>query len=178
VSDDEFLKAVLAHLDMLYGLARGYGRSRQDAEDLVQETCARALPAWRRRPPDRVRPWLAAVCLNTARQEHRRRLVRPPETLDGAPGLGLASPLDTAEEALARVARDPVRRALWQLPAGQREAIALMDLCGFTAAQASELMGVARGTVLARVHRGHKRLAVLLEAEAVQSDPPAPHLHH
>jgi RNA polymerase sigma-70 factor (ECF subfamily) len=109
VSDDEFVKAVLAHLDMLYGLARGLGRSRQDAEDLVQETCARALPAWRRRPPDRVRPWLAAVCLNTARQEHRRRLVRPPETLDGEPGTGLASPRDTADEALARVARDAAR---------------------------------------------------------------------
>jgi DNA-directed RNA polymerase specialized sigma24 family protein len=112
-----------------------------------------------------VRPWLAAVCLNTARQEHRRRLVRPPETLDGEPGIELASPLDTAEQALARVAGDAVRRALWQLPAGQREAIALMDLCGFSAAQAAELMGVARGTVLARVHRGRKRLAVLLEDE-------------
>lgn len=165
MSDDEFLKAVLAHLDMLYGIARGFGWSRQDAEDLVQETCARALPAWRRRPPDRVRPWLAAVCLNTARQAHRRRLVRPPETLDGEPGIGLASPLDTAEQALARVARDAVCRALWQLTAGQREAIALMDLCGFSAAQAAELMGVARGTVLARVHRGRKRLAVLLEDE-------------
>ena len=41
-----------------------------------------------------------------------------------------------------------------------------MDLCGFTAAQVAELTGSPRGTILARVHRGHKRLAELLEEVA------------
>jgi RNA polymerase sigma-70 factor (ECF subfamily) len=41
-----------------------------------------------------------------------------------------------------------------------------MDLCGFTAAQVSDLTGAPRGTILARVHRGHKRLAQLLEEVA------------
>jgi RNA polymerase sigma-70 factor (ECF subfamily) len=59
-----------------------------------------------------------------------------------------------------------VHEALWQLPAAQREAITLMDLCGLTAAQVATMTGAPRGTVLARVHRGHKRLAELLEEVA------------
>jgi RNA polymerase sigma-70 factor (ECF subfamily) len=60
-----------------------------------------------------------------------------------------------------------VHRALWQLPAPQREAITLMDLCGFTAAEVATMTGTPRGTILARVHRGHKRLAALLQRQGV-----------
>jgi RNA polymerase sigma-70 factor (ECF subfamily) len=52
-----------------------------------------------------------------------------------------------------------VERALWTLPEPQRLAITLMDLGGFTAAEAAKLLGHPRGTVLAWVHRGRKALA-------------------
>jgi RNA polymerase sigma-70 factor (ECF subfamily) len=166
VGDEEFLQAANEHLDMLYNLARRLTSSRPEAEDLVQETYVRALRGWRRRPPDQVRPWLAAICLNTARSAYRYREARPPEILDPHPGLDVASPLDTANAALSNVVGEAVHQALWQLPAVQREAITLMDLCGFTATQVSNLTGAPRGTILARVHRGHKRLAQLLEEVA------------
>jgi RNA polymerase sigma-70 factor (ECF subfamily) len=166
VGDEEFLRAALDHLDMLYNLARRLTSSWQEAEDLVQETCVRALRGWRRQPPDQVRPWLAAICMNTARSMYRHRGARPPEILDPDPGLDLASPLDTEATALAHIVGEAVQEALWQLPAAQREAITLMDLCGFTASQVSDLIGAPRSTILARVHRGHKRLAVLLEKVA------------
>jgi RNA polymerase sigma-70 factor, ECF subfamily len=60
-----------------------------------------------------------------------------------------------------------VHRALWQLPSPQREAITLMDLCGFTAAEVAAMTGAPRGTILARVHRGRKRLAALLQRQGV-----------
>jgi RNA polymerase sigma-70 factor (ECF subfamily) len=170
VVDDEFSQAALDHLDMLYNLARRLTPSRQEAEDLVQETCVRALRGWRREPPRDIGPWLAAICLNAARSQYRWRRVRPPEVLEANPGSGLPATADTAEEAMSRVIRDAVHRAIWQLPAAQRETITLMDLCGFTAAQVAQMTGTPRGTVLARAHRGHKRLAVLLEEEVVADE--------
>jgi RNA polymerase sigma-70 factor (ECF subfamily) len=166
VADEQFQQALLDHLDMLYNLARRLTWTRPEAEDLVQETCVRALRGWRRQPPDQVRPWLATICLNTARSAYRHRDARPPEVLDPDPGLELAGSADTEAAALSNVTGAAVHDALWRLTPAQREAVTLMDLCGFTATQVARLIGAPRGTVLARVHRGHKRLAELLEEVA------------
>ena len=170
MSDEEFLEEALAHLDMVFNLARRWTPGIQEAEDLVQETYLRALRSWRRERPERTAPWLATICLNVARSQHRRRAARPPEVLDPEPGLGTPSPDDTAEQALGALDRAAVHRALMHLSVEQREAITLMDLCGFTSGQVAEILGVPRNTVLTRVHRGHKRLAVLLE-EMTRRDP-------
>jgi RNA polymerase sigma-70 factor (ECF subfamily) len=167
MSDDEFLQAVGEHLDLVYNLARRLTRTRPQAEDLVQETYLRALRGWRRHPPEDVRAWLATICLNIARAGWRRDGTRPVEVLAPDAGTAVASVDDTAAEAITGVVRDQLHRALWQLPAGQREAITLMDLCGFTAAQVASMTGTPRGTILARVHRGHKRLAALLQQQGV-----------
>jgi RNA polymerase sigma-70 factor (ECF subfamily) len=74
---------------------------------------------------------------------------------------------DTAAEAIGGVVRDQVHQALWHLPAAQREAITLMDLCGFTASEVATMTDTPRGTILARVHRGHKRLVALLQQQGV-----------
>jgi RNA polymerase sigma-70 factor, ECF subfamily len=167
MSDDEFLQAVAEHLDLVYNLARRLARSRPEAEDLVQETYLRALRGWRRRPPEDVRAWLATICLNIARAGWRRDQARPAEVLDPDAGTTVVSGHDTAAEAITGAIRDQVHRALWQLPAAQREAITLMDLCGFTAAEVAAMTGAPRGTILARVHRGRTRLATLLQRQGV-----------
>jgi hypothetical protein len=107
---------------------------------------------------------------STARADYRRDLARPVEVLDPEAGTTLVSPLDTAEQALAMVVNETVRRALQQLPTVQRRAIALMDLYGFTATQVAAMTGAPRGTILARVHRGHKRLATLLQWGVASAD--------
>lgn len=168
MNDDEFLEEALPYLDMLYNLARRLTPTRQDAEDLVQDTYARALEGWRRKRPQRIPPWLATICLNTARSQHRRRAVRPTEVLDADPG-DFPSPTDTAEEVIVGLDAQAVQQALDQLPRTQRETIALMDLCGFSAAQVGAMLRVPRNTVLSRLHRGHKRLAILLE-ETTRND--------
>lgn len=79
-----------------------------------------------------------------------------------AEGWLLAQPderADTARSALAEVASQRVREALAELPTPQQEAITLMDLAGYTAAQTAQIVGAPRGTVLACVHRGRKVLA-------------------
>jgi len=65
-----------------------------------------------------------------------------------------------------------VHAALLDLPEAQRIAITLMDLCGFTAKQVAAITGAPRGTVLARVHRGRKLLALsLLDADDLDHRP-------
>ncbi|MFC8848511.1 MULTISPECIES: RNA polymerase sigma factor [unclassified Micromonospora] len=170
MSDDEFLQAMHEHLDLVYNLARRLTRSRSQAEDLVQETYLRALRGWRQRPPEDARAWLATICLNAARAGWRYESVRPVEVLDPDAGATVQASSDTAGEAMSGLVREQVHRALWQLPAAQREAIALMSLCGFTAAEVAAMTDTPRGTILARVHRGHKKLAELLQRQGVTAE--------
>jgi RNA polymerase sigma-70 factor (ECF subfamily) len=175
VSDDGFVDVFLAHVDMLHNLARGLTDGAEDTEDLVQETCLLGLRGWRRRPPDDAGAWLATICLNAARSRYRRRSARPQEVLVDEWVLDRPDTSDTALSALAAVEAEQVRRALAQLPAPQREAITLMDLAGWTAAATADILGAPRGTVLARVHRGRKALAVLLrDSQEVDGDGPRP----
>ncbi len=167
MDDSEFLEAFTQHLDRVHNLARGLTRTSQDAEDLVSETCLLALRGWRRQRPDDPAAWLATVCLNAARSSFRRRAARPVEV--SADDWLLAQPddrADTAGDALAAVEAGQVRQALRQLPAAQLEAITLMDLGGYTAAQTARILGAPRGTILARVHRGRKALARTLAQQA------------
>lgn len=175
-----FLEAALPHLDAVHRLARNLGPS-QSAEDVVQETYLRAFQAYGRQPVRDVRAWLLTICLNVARNEERRRSRHPENLVESGSladiategpassmGIGQADivtdPARLAELALRRVA---VRRALTQLPEPQRACIVLVDMVGYSAQETADLLGCPRGTVLARVHRGRRHLAMLLESEGV-----------
>jgi RNA polymerase sigma-70 factor, ECF subfamily len=163
-SGEEFQRLTLPALDLVHNLARRFARDQADAEDLVQETYLRAWAAWSSgRRPRRVEPWLATICLNAGRDRARRastRLETPTAAIADLPDA-----VDVAEEAIRRVHRGLVERALWALPTEQRVAIALMDLGGLTAAEVAKVIGSPRGTVLARVHRGRKALVRLVLEE-------------
>jgi RNA polymerase sigma-70 factor, ECF subfamily len=161
---DDFLRATLPALDLVHNLARRMVPNRADAEDLVQETYLRAWQAWRSgRPPRRVEPWLATICLNLGRDRARRAATRLEAAAEDL--ADHSDPTDVAAEAIHRVQRAQVERALWALPEPQRLAVTLMDLGGFTAAEAAELLGHPRGSVLAWAHRGRKRLAHLVREQ-------------
>jgi RNA polymerase sigma-70 factor (ECF subfamily) len=171
-SEEEFQRLTLPALDLVHNLARRFVRDRSDAEDLVQETYLRAWAAWRSgRRPRRVEPWLATICLNAGRDRARRAATRPETPLAMAAPLDPPDSIDVAEQAIDRVHRGLVERALWALPAEQRVAIALMDLGGLTAAEVARMTGSPRGTVLARVHRGRKTLARLVLEEVGRDAP-------
>jgi RNA polymerase sigma-70 factor, ECF subfamily len=167
VDHEQFLQATLRHSDMVHALARRLAPSPLDAADIVQETYLRAYAAWGRRRPDDLGAWLATICLNVGRDELRRRARRAVHIHDGpipdlvdSRGSG-----DTAAAAIAGIDAARVRAALWALPDGQRIAITLMDLCGFTASQVAAITGTPRGSVLSRVHRGRKALALTLSED-------------
>src|SRR5690348_1466965 len=168
-----FLEATLPYLDVVYQVARHAAGDGQDPEDLVQETYLRAYAGFGSYRGGNARAWLAAICLNVARSQARRRRRRPwevpaPAVLDVLPlsradgGEGTA---DVADLVIAGLDAEKVSRCLGRLPEPQRVCIVLMDVAGYTAREAAEVLGCPRGTVLARVHRGRRRLAQLL-AEA------------
>jgi RNA polymerase sigma-70 factor, ECF subfamily len=165
MDNEEFLRATLPALDLVYNLARRVVPRQMDAEDLVQETYLAALGAWRdHRRPRKVEPWIATICLNLARSGYRHRARRPQEVAweDIA---SVASEADPADEVMAALDRRAVHEAMWSLSEGQRVAIALVDLCGFQVAEAARVMRCPKGTVLSRLHRGRKALAGLLKEE-------------
>ena len=161
---EEFLAATLPHADLLQNLALRLAPHPADAADIVQDTYLRAFAAWQRRRPDDVGAWLATICLNAGRDE-RRRHARRSAAVSYGPVPDLPGRADTAEAALERLGTARIKAALRALPDSQRIAITLMDLCGFTAAQVAAITGAPRGTVLARVHRGRKTLALSLAGE-------------
>ena len=94
-----FLEATLPHVDVVYQVARHAAGAGQDPEDLVQETYLRAFAAFGSYRGENTRAWLAAICLNAARSEARRRRRRPWEVPAHAP-------LDALPAARAEEARD------------------------------------------------------------------------
>jgi RNA polymerase sigma-70 factor, ECF subfamily len=165
-----FLEATLPYLDVVYQVARHAAGDGQEAEDLVQETYLRAYAAFGSYRGGSIRAWLAAICLNAARSQARRRRLRPWEAAarplpDDAPvwcrDLGERAP-DVADVVIAGLDAQAVARCLAVLPEPQRACIVLMDVAGYTAREAAEVLGCPRGTVLARVHRGRRKLAQLL----------------
>ena len=172
-----FLDATLPYLDVVWQVARQAAGGGQDAEDLVQETYLRAFAAFGSYRGGNIRAWLAAICLNAARSQARRRRLRPweaaarplPEELPAVGGAGREAAPDVADVVIAGLDAQAVSRCLAALPEPTRVCIVLMDVAGYTAREAAEVLGCPRGTVLARVHRGRRRLAGLL-AEAGVND--------
>lgn len=165
MESEEFLRATLGSMDLVYNIARRLVPRPEDAEDLVQETYLAAFRAWiEHRRPRKVEPWLVTICLNLGRSGFRHRARRPFEvelTEDG--------PADAAgsseQAALSAMDQQALHKALWSLPEPQRIAITLVDLGGFSTAEAARMMGSPRGTVLSRLFRGRRALASLLASD-------------
>jgi RNA polymerase sigma-70 factor (ECF subfamily) len=163
---DEFLKVTMGCMDLVYNLARRLVYSTEDAQDLAQETYLAAFRAWQDgRRPDRVEPWMATICLNLTRSLFRRRARRPPEVPMPDRVVLVSDASDPEREAIAALDREALHAAMWDLPDEQRTALTLVDLGGLSTSEAAGVMGTPRGTVLSRLHRGRRALALLLSDE-------------
>jgi RNA polymerase sigma-70 factor, ECF subfamily len=148
----------LYHASLVRMIYRRTG-DRDRAEDLAQETFARAVEA----PPTNPRPWLFAVALNLVREDGRRsvrqgrrlQLLRA-ETPDAAPG-----PDDEFDRGESR---DAVRRALAALTERDREAL-LLKAEGFNYEEIAATLGLSRGAIGTTLARARRRL---LEAYRTQ----------
>jgi len=175
-----FLDATIPYLDVVWQVARQAAGEGQDPEDLVQETYLRAYVAFGSYRGGNMRAWLAAICLNVARSQARRRRRRPwevpspalPDVLPWSRADAGEGTADVADVVIAGLDAEKVSRCLALLPEPQRECIMLVDVAGYTAREAAEALGCPRGTVLARVHRGRRRLAQLLAEAGVSHGQP------
>jgi RNA polymerase sigma-70 factor (ECF subfamily) len=165
----------------LYPAALRMTRNPTDAEDLVQETMARAYTGLRNfTPGTNVRAWLYRILTNTFINTCRKRGREPAQTLraefeqllDARDGVG--QPVRSAEsEALDRVADSEVMQALIELPEGFRAAIYLADVEGYPYRDVADMLQIPIGTVMSRLHRGRGKLRKKLAAYAPAARRPA-----
>jgi RNA polymerase sigma-70 factor (ECF subfamily) len=165
---ERFLELTMPHIDAIWNIATRTMRDRGRAEDLVQDTYLRAFAAFDGYRGGDSRSWLVSICLNAARSQARAARARPTEDLSNDLVDYAAVAPDASGAALQSLDREALQLALDQLPEPQRICIILVDLGGLTAQHAADTLGCPRGTVLARVHRGRRRLAALLAEAGVR----------
>ena len=144
----------------------------QDAEDLVQETLARACAGYHHfQPGTNLRAWLHRILANTFISCYRKRQREPLIVIADCEPLGVRLALDypaatrsAEEQALARMPGDEVPSALRSLPEDFRRAVYLIDVEGLTYQETATIMGTPIGTVMSRVHRGRTSLRSQLMA--------------
>ena len=143
------------HVDRLYRAAWALCGSREDAEDLVQETYARVL-AKRRviESDDAALGYLLRVLRNTFVSHLRTRDRRPVTVTDE--GFESAASTGSPEEAVA--ARE-VFAAIASLPDGLRDAVVAVDVAGLSYGEAARALRVPTGTIMSRLSRGRSRVA-------------------
>jgi RNA polymerase sigma-70 factor (ECF subfamily) len=180
VTDDHarFEEDVVPYMRKLYPAALRMTRNPSDAEDLLQETFARAYSAFHQfTPGTNLSAWLYRILSNTFINTCRKMSREPLQTLcgeladQGTPDIrqaqlrsGLARSAE--DEALDRLSHSDVFQALRDLPEGFSTAVYLADVEGYPYHEIAEIMGTPIGTVMSRLHRGRQRLRMRLAKHA------------
>lgn len=150
----------------LFRVAYAWTHDRALADDLAQETLAKALErAEQLRDPERLRSWLFGIMTNCWRDY--LRALRPTADIDALDEALLGSE-ETPESALARAQIvDRVRCAVASLPVGQRQGLTLVDLEEFSYAEVATILGIPIGTVMSRLCRARLALRGILQQPEV-----------
>src|SRR5689334_24441985 len=173
-----FEEEALALSDQVYRVARHLVGSREEAEDLMQETYARAFRSWRSfQPGTNLRAWLLRILTNLnidrGRRQQRSPDMQPLEEGD----YFLYNRLEEAgrepnveqERVDERLSQDDVVAALSAVPHEFRDVVVLVDIGDFSYADAAQILEIPIGTVMSRLHRGRRILKRELADEAVGS---------
>ena len=169
---ERFERDAMPFLDQLYGAALRMTRNPADAEDVVQETFAKAFQAFHQYTPGtNLKAWLYRILTNTYINTYRKKQRQP--QLSDAPDVEdwqlaraeshTSTGLRSAEmEALDRMPDSAVTDALAELAPDFRYAVYLADVEGFSYKEIAEIMGTPIGTVMSRLNRGRTQLRGLL----------------
>ena len=162
-SPPSLAERALGHVDELYSLARHLCGNTSDAEDLVQDTYARALAgAARFEDGSNLRAWLFRILRNCFIDRARRNkivLEIPDETIDVTSHEQWAP---AALDQLRYLTASEVTQAIAALPIEFRFVV-LLDVEGFSEAETAEILRCAPGTVKSRLSRAKARLRVALK---------------
>ena len=174
-----FEEDALALSDQVYRVARHLVGSRDDAEDLVQETYARAFRSWRSfQTGTNLRAWLLRILTNLnidrGRRQQRTPDLQPLEEGDyflynKLEGAGDGGPTDE-QRVVERLSQNDVVAALSEVPHDFRDVVVLVDIGDFTYADAAQILDIPIGTVMSRLHRGRRILKQAMAETAVGGD--------
>jgi len=173
-----FEEDALALSDQVYRVARHLVGSREEAEDLMQETYARAFRSWRSfTPGTNLRAWLLRILTNL-NIDRGRRIQRQPDQQPLEEGdyylynkLEETSDGPTDEERVVqRLSQNDVVSALSGVPHDFRDVVVLVDIGDFTYADAAQILDIPVGTVMSRLHRGRRILKKAMAESAVGSE--------
>ena len=159
-------QAILPHLDAAYSLARWLTTSEQDAEDVLQEACLRAVKFYPGYQGEAARAWLLTIVRRTSytwlkkNREHDARATSFDEELHG----GGRDDIDPEVLLLRQADREMIRQALEDLPVEFREVIVLRELEQMSYKEIAAVVEVPLGTVMSRLARGRKQLQQNLAA--------------
>src|SRR5215469_10787911 len=170
-----FEEEALALSDQVYRVARRLVSSREEAEDLVQETYARAFRSWRSfTPGTNLRAWLLRILTNLNIDRGRRKQRAPDEQPLEEGDYFLYNKLESTiqdenpdeERVIERLSQNAVVEALAEVPHDFRDVIVLVDIGEFSYADAAQILDVPVGTIMSRLHRGRRILKQRLAEKA------------
>ena len=171
-----FEEEALELSDQVYRVARGLVGSREEAEDLVQETYARAFRSWQSfTRGTNMRAWLLRILTNLnidrARRNQRRPETQPLEEGDyflyNKLEESAGRPLEE-DRVVERLSQDDVVGALSAVPHDFRDVLVLVDIGDFSYQDAAQILDIPIGTVMSRLHRARRTLKRELAERAVE----------
>jgi RNA polymerase sigma-70 factor, ECF subfamily len=163
----KFELAVLEQLDAANNLARWLVRNDQDAQDVVQESCMKALRAFDSFRGGDFRVWFLTIVRNTGFTWLRKRKELQGGVIDPSLDVGgeIAADCETYDPqaiAIRAANAELVRQAIEALPEGLRETIILREMEGLSYKEIGKIAGIPIGTVMSRLARGRTQLQALL----------------
>jgi len=166
-----FERDAMGYIDQLYGAALRLTHNPADAEDVVQDTYARAFAAFHQfKPGTNLKAWLYRILTNTFINNYRKAQRQPSIAGEEIEDWQLAraaqhqsSGLDSAEmTALEAIPDEAVAQALQSLSPEFREVVLLADVEGFSYKEIADIMDTPIGTVMSRLSRARAALRVAL----------------
>ncbi|PRZ42668.1 RNA polymerase ECF family sigma subunit [Antricoccus suffuscus] len=155
-----FEKIVQRHRNRLYAVALRTMRDPEEASDALQDALISAFRAAASfRAEAQVTTWLHRIVVNACLDRIRRKQARPTAPL---PEEGPGEPVDPRDAVEERNMSMIVEDALMKIPEDQRAAIVLVDVQGYSVADAAKVLDVPEGTIKSRCARGRAKLAVIL----------------
>lgn len=164
-SDHELRLQIVTLLPRLRRFARAVAGSPADGDDLLQSACEKALSRLHQfTPGTRLDRWMFQI-VKTTHIDRMRRTQRRRQA-DLTPDLAAVLPFDARihEQTEAREDLALIRAAVACLPEGQREVLALVVLDGLSYQEVAETLDIAEGTVMSRLARARRKLALALES--------------